>query len=219
MSERRKRITASMVGSIAKMRSTTKKSKKVANLLYSRFRGNAATRYGNQMEDTARQLYETYQRQNGHPGLKVDECGLFISLDNPWLAGTPDGVVHDPSDDTSQPLGLVEIKNPYAARSQTLMEATKKSTFCLEQNKDSSSFKLKPRHDYYYQVQSQLYCTGRSWCDFVLRTDKDVHIERIYRNQSWLDTNLPKVKKFFFSALLPELACPRHQKGGIREPN
>ena len=48
--ERKKRITASVTGSIIKMRSTTKKAKKVANLLYSRFTGTKATLYGNVME-------------------------------------------------------------------------------------------------------------------------------------------------------------------------
>ena len=90
------------------------------------------------------------------------------------------------------------------------MEATQKSTFCLEQIKNSSSFRLKACHDYYYQIQTQLYCTGRQWCDFVVRTDKDLHIERIYRDESWLDTNLQKVKNFYFSAVLPELVCPTY---------
>ena len=46
MVERRKRLTASNVGSIAKMRKTTKRSNKVKGLLYSSFRGNVATLYG-----------------------------------------------------------------------------------------------------------------------------------------------------------------------------
>ena len=46
MTERRKRITASNVGSIAKMRKTTKRCNKVKSLLYSSFRGNQATQYG-----------------------------------------------------------------------------------------------------------------------------------------------------------------------------
>lgn len=219
MVERRKRITASVVGGIAKMRRTTKKSKKVENLLYTKFRGNAATRYGSTMEDTAIQEYETYQQQHGHPNLMVEACGLSISLNDPWLAATPDGLVNDPNGDASQHPGLVEIKNPYTARTQTLMEASQKSTFCLEQSKDNNStLRLKPRHDYHYQIQTQLYCTGREWCDFVVRTERDLHIERIYKDQSWLDTNLQKLRNFYFSALLPELVCPRHHKGGIREP-
>lgn len=141
--ERRKRITASVVGGIAKMRSTTRKSKKVENLLYTKFRGNAATRSGSAMEDTAVQEYETYQQQHGHPDFKVDKCGLFISVNDPWLAAPPDGLVSDPNGDASQPLGLVEIKNPFSARHQTLQEATQKSTFCLEQIKNTSLFQLR----------------------------------------------------------------------------
>ena len=218
--ERRKRITASLVGSIAKMRSKTKRSKKVENLLYSKFKGNAATRYGSVMENRAVLEYEAYQQQHGHPNLKVEKCGLYVSLSDPWLAGTPDGMVSDPiGDDASEHLGLVEIKNPFSLRSQTLMEATLKSAFCLERDGTTYSFRLKPRHDYYHQVQTQLYCTRRHWCDFVVRTNKELFVERIYKDQSWLDINLNKLSKFYFSSLLPELACPRHHKGGIREPS
>ena len=213
--ERRRRITASNAGSIAKMRVTTKKGKKVEQLLHSKFKGNTATRYGADMEEKACKQYKTYMTQTGHPNLTTEACGLFVSLLNPWLAGTPDGLVNDPSN-TSQPLGLVEIKNPYAAQNKTLTEAVKTPAFCLE-HKDGL-FRLKRRHNYYYQVQCQLYCTNRDWCDFVVRTDKDLHVERIPRDSSWWNSQLPKLKKFYFSSLLPELAEPRRDKGGIREP-
>ena len=58
--ERRKRITASKVGGIAKMKETTKRSSKVKALLYSSFRGNQATRYGTGMENVAIKQYITY---------------------------------------------------------------------------------------------------------------------------------------------------------------
>ena len=60
-SERRKRITASNTGAIAKMRATTKRSKKVQELLYSGFKGNKVTTYGSEKEEIARQVYITYQ--------------------------------------------------------------------------------------------------------------------------------------------------------------
>lgn len=78
-SERRKRITASKVGGICKMREKTKRSNKVRELLYSLFRGNEATRYGSEMEDTTKQQYITYQRRNNHPEFSVSNCGLFVS--------------------------------------------------------------------------------------------------------------------------------------------
>ena len=64
--ERTKRITASRVGSIAKMKKTTKKSNKVKELLYSTFRGNKATMYGTLMEDKAREDYIAYQHKENH---------------------------------------------------------------------------------------------------------------------------------------------------------
>ena len=109
MNERRKKITVSKVGIIAKMRATTKCSAKVEQLLYTKFRGNAATRYGQNNEDETRKAYVHYMREKGHTELHVDRCGLFISPENPWLASSPDGLVTDPADETSQ-LGLVEIK-------------------------------------------------------------------------------------------------------------
>ena len=54
MRERMKRVTASGVGGILKMRKTTKRSKKVEEMLYSKFRGNQATMYGTNMEETTR---------------------------------------------------------------------------------------------------------------------------------------------------------------------
>ena len=63
-----------------------------------------------------------------------------------------------------------------------------------------------------------MYCTDRQWCDFVLWTNKGVHIQRIYREMKWFDGQLPRFRPFYFDAPLPELASPRRGKGGIREP-
>lgn len=54
--ERRKRLTASRVGGIIKMRKTTKRANKVKEFLYSTFQGNEATRYGMEMKETARRV-------------------------------------------------------------------------------------------------------------------------------------------------------------------
>ena len=129
--ERRKRITASRVGGIAKTRSTTKRSKRVQEMLYSTFRGNMATQYGMEMEDTARVEYATHQQQHGHADLAIESCGLIVALDNPWLAASPDGIVQD-SSNAAHPVGLVEIKNPHSVRQLTLTEACNSSAFCLQ---------------------------------------------------------------------------------------
>ena len=212
--ERYKRITASVVGGICKLQKKTKRSKKVESMLYSKFRGNKATWYGNNKEQVSRDRYVNYQRQHGHPNLKTHTTGLVISHENPWIAASPDDRVHDP--DSSDPWGLAEYKNPYSARLLTLSESCMKSTFCLEEV-GASSFRLKQRHDYFFQVQCQLYCDDKPWCDFVLCTEKDMHIERIARDTLWWNEQIPKLRLFYFNSLLPELACPRFNTGGIRE--
>ena len=57
----------------------------------------------------------------------------------------------------------------------------------------------------YMQVQCQIFCTKSSYCDFVLWTKEEVHMERIYPDeQFWLE-NLALVEHFFTTAILPEL--------------
>ena len=217
--ERKKRLTASVVGGILKMKAKTKKSKKVENILYSKFKGNKATMYGIEMEAEARNDYIRYQHSNGHPGLSTEHVGLVISLENPWMAASPDDRVHDPS--VNSHYGLAEYKNPYSVKNMTLSQACQSSkTFCLQVNENNgiTSYTLKRKHDYYFQIQCQLYCENRDWCDFVLRTNKELHVERIPRDSIWWKQHVPKLQSFYFDALLPELACPRHGRGGIRDP-
>jgi len=115
----------------------------------------------------------------------------------------------------------VEYKNPYSARKLTIEEACDTiSSFCLQKVQSGTSvvYKLKNRHDYHFQVQCQMYCSDTEWCDFVVNTEESLHVERIFRDRKWWEEQLDKLKYFYFESLLPELACPRHRKGGIREP-
>ncbi len=173
------------------------RSTKVQNILYSTFRGNDATRYGVANEGKTRQ-------------------GRFVSIDEPWLAASPDGVIVNCKD--SNIVGLLEVKCPFSAKSKTISEvACKSATFFLESADESCQ--LKHRHNYYFQIQCQLFCVNCEWCDLVVKTEMDVHIERIYRDKKWWSLQLDKLRTFYFDSLLAELACPRHRAGGIREPN
>ena len=65
---------------------------------YSKFVGNAATRYGLMQERPSCFKYlEWLEKEKGSAGAKVNiKCGLVISSTHPWLAATPDGLVNDP---------------------------------------------------------------------------------------------------------------------------
>ena len=62
-----------------------------------------------------------------------------------------------------------------------MAEACRSSSFCLKEEKkeDIATYNLKKKHDYFYQVQCQMYCVNKECCDFVVQTEKDMHIERI----------------------------------------
>ncbi|KAJ8319549.1 hypothetical protein KUTeg_002897 [Tegillarca granosa] len=44
---------------------------------------------------------------------------------------------------------------------------------------------LKETHDYWHQIQGQLFLTGTQCCDLVLWTPKDLQIVRIVKDMSW----------------------------------
>lgn len=76
----------------------------------------------------------------------VVECGLIDHPSIPMFAASPDGLVGDD--------GLIEIKCP---NTMTHIE------FILS---------LKPDSKYITQMQVQMACTGRKWCDFISFDDR-----------------------------------------------
>ena len=215
MAERRKRITASSCGQIAKRRSTTKVANLVKTLLYTSFRGNTATQWGHEQEPETQRIY-LLQKRSVSPDISICKSGFVIHPVHHWLGASPDGLVNDPT--SADPEGVVEYKNPYSIRMLALQDAASKGKdFCLVQKE--GSFQLKRSHLYFYQIQGTMFCTGRKWCDFVLRTEVDLHIERINFDSDFWSAAMHRLRSFYFSAVLPELAVPRLRKGGIREPS
>ena len=94
----------------------------------------------------------------------------------------------------------------------TLREASAKTTFCLEHNKDSDILKLKNKHDYY--CNSAL-CTVPKGSGV---TATDLHIERIYYNNDFRIKALSKLKNFtVLLHILPEISLSLGPTA-IREP-
>ena len=49
-----------------------------------------AIKYGRANENTARNLFFALESQK-HRNLKVEQCGLFVKSDRPYISGSPDG--------------------------------------------------------------------------------------------------------------------------------
>ncbi|WAR00122.1 hypothetical protein MAR_024494, partial [Mya arenaria] len=93
----------------------------------------------------------------------VEKRGLVVCKDYQGIGASVDGIVNDLTTGTS---GCLEVKCPMSRKEMTIAEACDKTPFCLV--KDSSGQMLLNRaHDYYIQIQGQMYVLGLSWADFV----------------------------------------------------
>jgi hypothetical protein len=217
-SERKVRLTASVVKSVACRKPSLKIKPIVNNLLYGTFRGNSATFNGLMQEKACIKEYKAL-KEDEEEGIiyEILPCGLVIHKQYMWLGATPDGIVKVSNGDT----GLVEVKNVLDRKSVTFSQACKQiKDFCLE-CLPNGNLQLRRNHAYFYQVQTQMFVSDNTWVDFVVRTTSphQLHVERIPFDGSFVCQFVGKMKDFYFNVLLPELAVPRHNKDpGIREP-
>jgi len=125
--------------------------------------------------------------------------GYFVKPTGLWLfpcgrlGASPDGLVYD-REDAQQPVGILEVKCPYYVRDRHFMELKRSGKLPTYITAD---FRLNREHDYYHQVQGELYATGATWCDFVMWTTKGCLIIRVYPNPLWVAECIPKLTAFY----------------------
>ena len=209
--ERVCRLTASKFGLIAKRREGYMATL-VDQLLYSAPPTTAGPlKFGQDNEPIAVSLYEEHMRSKGHL-VDVQQTGLQIHQTIPFLAASPDRLVNDPSCEPSA--GLLEVKCMPSISSQPESHVGKKKGFCLVE--DGKSAGLSERHSYFYQIQGQLACTGRSWCDFaIMSRSQDLYVERVWFNDNFWQPVCRRLVRFFKQFLVRELIYPA-SRGGAR---
>ena len=143
-----------------------------------------------------------------------------MSKTHPFLGASPDGSVHDPSN-PQQPLGILEVKSPYAQRDLPPADAYSSPGFCciLETRVDGTQqLYLRQNHRYFTQVQGHLSIGQRTWCDFVNYTTKGISVERItFDTDYWTGALLPKLVLFHDNCVAPEIVSPVHTLGLFRD--
>ena len=110
---------------------------------------------------------------------------------------------------------MVEIKCPFCHRNDAIVESSDDKQFCLK--KDSNNcLQLDHLHAYYYQVQTQIFVCEVDYCDFVVCTfpedqsKPDIHIERIFPNESFWSERMEQSTHFFRFVF-----CLKFWEGGI----
>lgn len=75
---------------------------------------------------------------------------------------------------------------------------------------------LDNNHDYFYQVQRQLFCTGATSCNFVIYTFKDFKCIHVKRDDIFINNMVKKLQefyeKYFKSAVLQRLFYKEYSK-------
>lgn len=148
-----------------------------------------ATEHGKIHEQSA--VDEFQSRLDGT--LEISEFGLFVCLERPYLGATPDRLLFNNS--------LIEVKCPYTNRFKKIDE---KTVPYLERD-FSNNLRLKKSHPYFYQVQGQMYATGRKVCEFVVWTFVDMCVIPIKRNEAFITSMLEKLDYFYYNYLKPAL--------------
>ncbi|XP_043232089.1 uncharacterized protein LOC122386699 [Amphibalanus amphitrite] len=187
--ERRVRLTASSAHRVCNVKKN--RDSLAASLYDPQSLGHIpAVRWGKANESQALEKYAEVT------GRAVQKCGLFVCVDMPFLAASPDGVCSD---------RLVKIKCPYkkeVRESETLLDAGYLPLVKDENGKVS----LKESHPYFYQIQLQMHVTGHSMCDFVVYTPKDMCIVEVKRNEPFITNMVRSLASFYQAHYKPLLA-------------
>lgn len=128
--------------------------------------------------------------------IKTKECGLFVCLDYPYLGASPDAVVDDSA--------IVEVKCSYSGKNEMVKPGAHFKYLMFD---DNENVVLKKSHNYYDQIQGQLYISKRKFCYFVVFTLRDLFVQKIPLDTYYCEHSLlPKLKVFFEKYYRPFIA-------------
>lgn len=136
---------------------------------------NYATEWGNEHEPLAKKWYTKLT------GNEVESAPLVFKNGLEGFTGTPDGFVGED--------GIIEIKCPYNGANHL--------KHCFISNDE---YFKKEHAEYYWQIQSYLFLTGRKWCDFIsfdprIESDLGFFTYRLVANESDFELLEKKVKE------------------------
>ena len=173
------KVTASRISDVlAKTKTGYSATRKnyLTQLLLERLTGQKEESYTNAAMqhgiDTEAEARQAYEIESFNI---VTECGFYNDMDGSMSGASPDGLIADD--------GLIEIKCPNTATHiETLIDKEIDRKYIL-------------------QMQWQMYCTGRKWCDFVSYDNRlpgtlRLFIKRVERDEKMIQEIKEEVDKF-----------------------
>ena len=134
-----------------------------------------------------------------HKKMKIDEQGLFVSLDYTFIGASPDGIIHC---ECHAPR-LIEVKCPFTHWGLSIEDFFKQKKYLPRTQRKLSE--IKKNQSYFCRVQFQMGVTGVHLCEFYLCTTVDRHVELIEFGKLFWQTNAKKANIFYCDIIIPEL--------------
>lgn len=132
---------------------------------------------------------------------KLTRKGLIISTEHPFLAASPDALLVTEEEGTF----VVEVKCPYSYKDSALDVAAFNEKFPLRYSTEEDRYAMRENHEYYYQIQLQMFVTGLKFGYFVVYTNCDLIYVKVEYDQQLMDECIPKVKKYWIHVIVPEM--------------
>lgn len=168
-----------------------------------------AIEWGKKHEKDALEKFEELMNSEGHQNVKVTTSGLLISLEQPIFAASPDGLVECDCCGT----GCIEIKCPFKIQELkiSLEEWAESKHSCLIKNEEGL-YRLDPNHEYFYQVQLQMFCIENEQCYFVIWSPKETAVILVQKDPKFIAENIAKASLFHKQVIVPELLSRHYTK-------
>ncbi|KAL3888060.1 hypothetical protein ACJMK2_000442 [Sinanodonta woodiana] len=139
-----------------------------------------------------------------HQDVKITRTGLGLCMEKGFIGASPDALFSCSCCGNA----VVEIKCPYTLKDANVDEILSATNYCL-----ASNVELKKDHNYYAQVQLQMYVFKNTLCHFVVWTNKACIISVVNKDQIFIDNMVKKLEVFWIDHCLPELLTQRQEKG------
>lgn len=193
------RITASNLKAVCTTNVTDPSVSLIKKICYPDNKLNtAAVKYGRNNEAAALESYKSLAAQH-HTNVRFSEVGLVVSREEPYFGATPDHLVECECCGK----GTVEVKCPYTVRETCLRDLLSQTKSHIVEA--DGSLVLKEDDEYFYQVQGQMFACNVEYADFVLWKEGEINVERVRRNNTFLENALKKARTFFYNVILLEL--------------
>jgi len=185
---RKFRLTASKFGLVIKAIKKQKFSDSFFKTLLESYtlEGVKAIQWGRNNEEVAvKRFCEDTNKTVAKSGLWLDTCG--------FLGASPDGIVVEED-------AIIEVKCPYKYRNEKQL-VLRDPSYIIYYNDNDEDAVVNINHNYYHQIQGELYISQKKVCYLIIWTPNDVKYFTIEKQEEW-GKNIDDIKCFYLDKFL-----------------